>query len=376
MSKRDAYEAVVVGCGIAGASAAFFLTERGMKDILIVEKEEQPGYHSTGRAAAVLVELDLVPSVLQLIVMGARFLRNPPAGFSEHPLLRPSGILITFQGPLWGAVRQMAPQMRKMGVTVDILTPQEAVGRVPVLCAENLDGAVSLPEDGKIDVNELLWSYLRHAKRCGASLHCGEEVTGIRIDQGRCSGVVTSHGQYKARWVINAAGAWAQKIRELAGPSPLQVTPYRRTIITFAAPEELNVTGWPLTADLTRELYFAPESAGLLASPMDQEPLEPCDARPEEMAVARTMERLKRVAPKLVPRSILRSWAGLRTFALDQAMIIGEDPQIEGFFWLAGQGGSGIESSPAVGRIGADLVLDGKTDLFDVRAVSPARFKG
>jgi D-arginine dehydrogenase len=374
MSLKSEYRVIIIGCGIAGASAAYFLTQRGITDILILEKEEQPAYHATGRAAAVLVELDLVPSVLQLIVMGAQFLRNPPVGFSEQPLLRPSGILITFQGPLWQAVQQMIPAMRQMGVTVEPLAPREAVARIPVLSAENFDGAVNLPEDGSLDVHEILWSYLRHAKRSGALLLCNEEVLDIQTEGDRCSRVVTKHGQYACQWVINAAGAWAGKVRALAGPTPVKLTPYRRTIITFPAPPDLDVASWPLTADLSHELYFAPESAGLFASPMDQDPMAPCDVRPDDLMVARTIERLRRVAPELVPRTILRKWAGLRTFAPDEAMVIGEDPTIKGFFWLAGQGGSGIESSPAVGRIAADLIAEGHTELFDPGAVSPVRF--
>jgi D-arginine dehydrogenase len=376
MGAKESFDAVIIGCGIAGASVAYFLTEKGMRNILILEREEQPGYHATGRAAAVLVELDLVPSVLALKILGAKFLRDPPDGFSENPLIRRSGILVMFQGALWKSVQEMVPGLRQAGVAVDVLSQAEAVSKVPVLSPDNFDGALFFPEDGHLDVNELLWSYLRNARRCGASLHTGEEVKGIKVEQGRCTGVITSRGEYGARWVINAAGAWAGNMRSLAGPSPLQLTPYRRTIITFAAPDGLDVRSWPLSADLSHDLYFSPESAGLLASPMDEDPMAPCDVRPDEVVVAQTIERLKELTPRLVPKSILRKWAGLRTFALDQAMVVGEDPVVQGFFWLAGQGGSGIESSAAVGRIAADLIVDGRTELMDVQSISPSRFTG
>jgi len=140
-----------------------------MTDILILEREDQPGYHATGRSAAVLVELDLVPSLLHLKLLGGRFLRNPPSGFSENPLLEESGILITFQGLLWEQVSDMVPDLRQSGVVVDLLSQEETVSMIPVLSPENFDGAVLLPEDGHIDVNELLWGYLRHAKRRGAT---------------------------------------------------------------------------------------------------------------------------------------------------------------------------------------------------------------
>lgn len=374
MTDKSRFDAIIVGCGIAGASIAYFLAERGMRDVLILEREEQPGYHATGRSAAVLVEFDLVPTVQQLKILGAQFLRNPPQGFSENPLLRQSGILIMLQAPLWELGQQMVAGLRAAGVVVALLSKEEVVSVVPVVSSENFDGALFFSEDGHVDVHELLWSYLRHAKHRGAQLRLAEEVKGLKVGQGRCEGVITSTGEYLSHWVIDAAGAWAGKIRAFGGPSSVQLTPYRRTIITFAAPAGLEVNAWPLTADLSHQLYFSPESGGLLASPMDEEPMEPCDARPDELVVAETIERLKQLTPRLVPKSILRKWAGLRTFAPDQAMVIGEDPALKGFFWLSGQGGAGIETSAAVGQIAADLIEKGRTDLMDVLAISPARF--
>ncbi|MBW2048261.1 MAG: FAD-binding oxidoreductase [Deltaproteobacteria bacterium] len=376
MDKRPGFEVIVIGCGIAGASLAYFLTARGMRDILILEKEDQPGFHATGRSAAALVELDFDPSTLHLKLLGGRFLRNPPQGFSDNPILEKSGILITFKGPLWDQVRGMVPGLERSGVAVNLLSREETLSRVPVLVPDNFDGALLLPEDGHIDVNELLWSYLRQARRLGARLQCGEEVLSVRTHEGRCCGVKTGTGQYRSRWVVNAAGAWAGRIGALACPVPgrIELTPFRRTIITFPAPERLNVGKWPHVGDLSNHLYFSPESSGLFASPMDEDPMEPCDARPDQMVVAQTVERLRRVSPRLVPRAISHRWAGLRTFAPDRIMVVGEDPVLKGFFWLAGQGGAGIETSPAVGRIASDLILDGTTDLIDPRVLSPARF--
>lgn len=374
MGAKSGFDAIIIGCGIAGASLAYFLTERGMTDILILEREEQPGYHSTGRAAGVLVELDFVPSILQLKISGGRFLRNPPDGFSENPLLRQSGILIMFKGQLWESVREMIPGLRQAGVVVNELSREEVVSVIPVVSPENFDGAVLLPEDGHIDTNELLWSYIRHARRRGAQLRLKEAVHGIKVEQGRVSGVNTAAEDYRSDRVINASGAWAGNIRKLMGQTPVQLTPYRRTIITFAAPEGMETKDWPLAADLSNELYFSPESSGMLASPMDEDPMDPCDARPDELVVAQTVERLKQLTPGLAPRSIIHKWAGLRTFAPDQAMVVGEDPVVKGFFWLSGQGGSGIETSPAVGQIASDLIVDGRTKLMDVRPISPMRF--
>ncbi len=235
-------------------------------------------------------------------------------------------------------------------------------------------GAVFLPEDGHIDVHELLWSYIRHARREGVELRCGVEVHSIRVERGRCRGVMTNEGEFRGRWVVNAAGAWAGIIGQLAGATQLELTPYRRTVATFAAPDGLDVTRWPLVSNYTHKLFFKPESRGLLACPMDEDPVEPCDARPDEFVIAQTIDRLEMLAPRLVPKSLRQKWAGLRTFAPDLSYIIGEDPTVKGFFWLAGQGGSGIETSPAAGQLAAELLIDGRSNLIEPNLFSPVRF--
>jgi D-arginine dehydrogenase len=373
MSQRR-FDVIVVGAGIAGASVAYFLTVRGVTDVLLVEREGQPGYHATGRSAAVLVELDPIAAVQHLKILSASFLRQPPAGFSAQLLLTRSGVLLLFRGPMWEALQQAVPTVRETGVRLELLSPAEAVERVPVLSAERLEGAVLLPDDGRIDVHELLWSYLRHAQRQGATQRLRAEVLGIRVERGRCAGVLTSAGEFRAEWVVNAAGAWAGRLGQLAGAAPISLVPHRRTIVVFAAPDDLDMSGWPFVASDIDKVYFGPESGGLLLSPMDEEPMEPCDAQAERLVIAEAFERLRTVAAPLVPRSLRRAWAGLRTFAADHVPVVGEDPRLPGFFWLAGQGGSGIETSPIMGQIAVDLLLSGKTDRFDAQVLAPSRF--
>jgi D-arginine dehydrogenase len=373
---RDQFEVVIVGSGIAGASLAYFLSQRGVTDVLVVEREAHPGYHSTGRSAAVLVEWDPIPAVQELKTQGAAFLRKPPPRFSEQRLLEPSGILVTFQEPLWSAVRQLIPSLVERGTAARLLTQREVIERITVMSAEHLDGGVWLAEDGHIDVHELLWSYLRHAGSKGVQRRCGLAVRGVRVERGRCRAVITTAGEFAARWIVNAAGAWAGEIAAWAGAAPIALTPHRRTIITFAAPDGLDVAGWPLVSDESHRLYFAPESGGLLASPMDEEPTEPCDAQPDQLVIAETIERLATLTPRLVPRTLRRSWAGLRTFSPDRTLVVGEDPLVKGFFWLAGQGGCGIETSGVVGQIAADLLLDGHTERYNAALLAPGRFGG
>ena len=370
------YDAIIIGAGIAGASVAYFLTQKGMKDILILEKEEQPGYHSTGRSAGVLAEFDPIPSMVDLKVLGGRFLRNPPEGFSEYPLLRKSGILVLGKGQTWDTLVKMVSGLKSKGVEVRILSKIDVCSMVPVLSPESIDGALLFSEDGHIDVHELLWSYLRNARKAGAELRCGEEVQVIKVYNNRAVGIISNKNEYACNWVINAAGSWVQKMRSLAGPSPIRLTPFRRTVITFNAPDGFDVSKWPLAVDQTHQYYLSPESGGLLASPMDEEPMEPCDVRPDEIVIAQTIELLKQFTPQIRPKAIKQKWAGLRTFSSDKSMIIGADPSLKGFFWLAGQGGAGIETSGAVGHIAADLIIEGHTGIMGVSQFSPVRFYG
>jgi D-arginine dehydrogenase len=376
MQRPEDFEVVIIGGGIAGASLAYFLSARGLTDVLLLEREAQPGYHSTGRSAAVLVEWDAIPALQVLKAQGGAFLRHPPVGFSEQPLLHSTGILVTFQEPAWSAVRELVPLLAQRGTAAQVLSQSEVLARIPVLAPGHFDGGVLLPEDGHIDVHALLWSYLRGAAQHGVQRRCGVEVTGVRVDGGRCRGVMTTAGEFDARWIVNAAGAWAGPIAQLAGAAPIPITPHRRTIITFAAPDGLDVSSWPLVSNESHHLYFAPESGGLFASPMDESPMAPCDAQPDELIVAEAIDRLARLAPALVPKTIRRKWSGLRSFAPDRVLVVGEDPRVKGFFWLAGQGGCGIETSPAVGQIAADLLLDGCTMRYDAAVLSPRRFVG
>jgi D-arginine dehydrogenase len=372
---RNRFDVIIVGCGIAGASLAHFLGERGVSDVLILEREEQPGYHASGRSAAVLLEIDAIPAALAFKRLAAPFLREPPPGFAERALLEPSGILVLLQGLAWEVVEKAVPGFAATGVAIEALSPSEVLDRIPVLAPGFCDGGVLLPESGHIDVHELLSSYLRHARRRGAELRTNVKVEGIAVERGRCVGVVTSSGEIRARRVVNAAGAWAGEIARLAGAAPIPMSPLRRTAITFASPEGVEARDWPMVGNESHRLYFTPEGDGLLASPMDEEPSPPCDARPDDLGVALTVDRLEKQAPGLAPRTLRRKWAGLRTFSPDRGFVVGEDPLVKGFFWLAGQGGCGIETSPGVGRVAAELIVDGRTELVDSAFTDPARFR-
>jgi D-arginine dehydrogenase len=374
MPNTSEFDVVIIGGGIAGASLAYFLTERGVTNVALLERESQHGYHATGRSAASLVEFDLTPAVQRLKAMGGEFLRNPPAGFADNPILIPCPVMILFRLPILSVFDLAAAALRRDRVSFESLTCAESKARVPALLLEEPERALMLTACGRIDVHELLSSYLRHARRRGAVIRTASEVRAIVVENGRCRAVVTDAETLRARCVVNAAGAWAGPIASMAGATPIHLEPRRRTIVTFAAAPGLDVSGWPFVISESDQLYFAPESGGLMLSPMDQEPVLPCDAQPDDEVIAAALERLRALAPTIVPRTLRRKWAGLRTFSPDSVPVVGADPRASGFFWLAGQAGFGIESSPAIGQIAADLIVGGATDIFDASLLAPARF--
>lgn len=376
MADRTHFEVIIIGGGIAGASMAYFLAERGVGDVAILERESQPGYHSTGRSAATLVEYDENPVVQQLKAIGGKFLRNPPAGFAENRLVDTSQVMLLFRGSLLSSLPARIAHLKRDRIAFQELSSNAATALVPVLALNDSDRAVLLVDDGRIDVHELLSSYLRHTCHHGAILQTNCEVRGLLVAGNRCAGVATAAGELHARWVVDSAGAWAGEIASLAAPAPIPLEPRRRSIVTFDPPEHIEARKWPFVISEEDQIYFAPESGGLLLSPMDQEPSAPCDAHPEDAVIAAALERLGALAPALLPRSLRRKWAGLRTFSPDGVPVVGEDPRLRGFFWLAGQAGFGIESSPAVGAIAADLLTRGATRIFDAAKLSPARFAG
>ena len=374
MSEQKRYEIIVIGGGIAGASFAYQLGERGVGDVLLLEKEEAPGYHATGRSAAVSYRFDTDWTMQHLRIESTRFFDLPPEGFCENRLLTASGIMLLFSEETWPAIPELARLFASQEVRIELLSPEGAAERVEVLNPAAYAGAAFMPDDGHLDVHQLLTSYLRGAKKRGARVRCGCEVTSLLVENGRCVGVATPEGKIRSRWVINAAGAWAGGIAALAGAAPIAMTPLRRCAATFASPPGLEAAGWPMVGSQDLKIYFKPDAGRLLTSPMDEVPSEPCDARPDDLAIAEAMERLRGLAPRIVPHALQSKWAGLRTFSPDRLPVVGPDPLLPGFFWHAGQGGSGIETSPELARVGVELLLDGKCEGLDAERLSPARF--
>lgn len=366
---------VIVGAGIAGASLAHFLAEAGQKSVLVIEREAQPARHASGRSAEALVEVELDPIWQPLLDESAGFFRRPPPAIARKSLVIPTGIVNLVDGDERVVLAAAIPALRRQGIAVELLEPRDTLARLPFLSERDFAGAMFLPHSGRLAVGALMAGYLGSAQARGVSLWLGTEVVAVETSGGRVTGVETTRGRVGCRVLVSAAGAWAAAVARLAGATPVPLTPMRRTVVGFDAPPGLVTEGMPLVSYDSRGVYVATEGRGLIASPMDEDPVPPCDARPHVEQVQLAVERLGRLAAPLVPRQIRAARAGLRTFAPDRRLVIGEDPARPGFFWLAGQGGTGIETSPAVGRLAAEMLIRGRiADANLAAALSPARF--
>jgi D-arginine dehydrogenase len=367
---------LVIGGGIAGASAAFQLA--AFAKVIVLERESQCGYHATGRSAASFTENYGTPLIRRLAIASRPFFEAPPEGFTEHPLVLPRGMITIAREDQLGALEEQLNRGRALVPSMRPISPAEAIARVPVLRGDYVAGAFLEPDSREVDVNGLYQAFLKQARLRGARILADAGVENIVHRNGRWI-AETSRGKFAAPILINAAGAWADHIAAMAGVSPVGLTPKRRTAFTIDVPG-VSVTGWPLVNDAGEAFYFKPDAGRLFVSPADATPSEPMDAYPEDIDVATGVERLESATTISVER-IAHSWAGLRTFAEDGSPVVGADETAEGFFWLAGQGGYGIKTSPALSRACAALIRDKRLpeDLrrlgIDEADLAPARFR-
>ncbi len=370
MTRR--FDVAVIGAGMAGASLAAELAPHAR--VLILEAEDQPGYHATGRSAAFWSETYGGPWVQPLTSASRALLETPDAAFSERPLMTPRGALHIADASGAAALDRLLGDFSDTDVTLKPLSRLELVERLPWLRPQWLR-AVLEPSCADIDVAALHAAYLRQAKKAGAELVLSAQVSTIEREQGAWR-LETSTGSYIAPVVVNAAGAWADPIARLAGVRPLGIAPYRRTMLQIEvdppAPSDL-----PLVIDARERFYFKPEAGGRLwLSPHDETACEPSDCAPEELDAALAIARLGRATELEVVR-IERRWAGLRSFAPDRRPVYGFAPDATGFFWCAGQGGFGIQTAPAAAKLAAALLLGRAPDAavagIDAEAYAPGR---
>lgn len=342
---------LVIGGGIAGASVAHWLAPHAR--VIVLEREAQPGYHSTGRSAALFMESYGTPQVRALTMASRAFLQDPPEGFSEHPLLTPRGAMMV-AGP--GQLPQLEEHwrvLRAMNTGASRLSSEQALERVPALRPEQVLGAVLEPDAADMDVHAIHQGYLRGMRQAGGKLVCDAGVTAIeRI--GERWRVQAGGTTYEAPVLLNAAGAWVDTIAKLAGVRPIGIQPRRRSAFIFAPPEGGNVAHWPMVFDADEGWYIKPDAGMLLGSPANADPVEPQDVQPEELDIAFAIHRIEE-ATTLTIRRPTRTWAGLRSFVADGDLVGGFEPDAPGFFWVAAQGGYGIQTSAAMGEACAAL---------------------
>jgi len=368
---------VIVGAGVAGASLAHFLADAGQRSVLVVEREAEPATHASGRSAEALVEVELDPIWQPLLVDSARFFRAPPTTIAPQTLLNATGVINLVDQEEATVMAAALPEIARLGIAAELLDASAVRARLPYLTEPDFAGALWLPGSGRLAVGALMAGYLGSARAHGVELWLGTEVTAVDTAAGRVCAVETSRGRVDCRLLVAAAGAWTGELARMAAATPVPLAPMRRTVIAFDPPAGFATDGMPLLSYDSRGVYVATEGRGLIACPMDEVPSPPCDARPDAAGIELALARLGRLAAPLVPRQIRAARAGLRTFAPDRRLVIGEDPARPGFFWLAGQGGTGIETSPAVGRLAAEMLVRGRIADADLAAaLSPARFAG
>ena len=361
MSKCDF---LVIGAGMAGASVAYELAEAGR--VVVLEREEAPGYHSTGRSAAMFLLTYGNAIIRDLTVASRSFFAEPPAGFSESPLWSPRGTLTVARADQRATLQEAATQARRHVPAIEEMDGAEARRLMPVLRADYVAAATFDADAHELDVHAIHGGFLKGLTGRGGKVVTDAEVTALSWNAGAWT-AETPGGVFTAPIVVNAAGAWCDEVARLANVAPIGLVAKRRTAITFDGPDGVDVAKWPMVIDVDEEFYFRPEAGRLLASPADATPVPPSDVQPEELDVAVAVERVERAADLHV-RRIAHKWAGLRSFVADNTPVVGMDEETDGFFWLAGQGGYGIMTSPSMARAAAGLITTGAlpADLADM----------
>jgi len=350
----QAFTVAVIGAGIAGASLAWRLACAGTP-VVLIEREPQPGMHSTGRSAAMFMESYGPPGVRALTRASRDFYLHPPAGFAHVPLLHPRHALFVATATQQGALMQLQAELAASGAPLSLLNSKQLALAAPALKPDFFQNAL-LDENGyDIDVDALLQGFLRGARQAGAHLLTGVQPVRAEGDAHGWRLGLSDGAELAARTVVNAAGAWADAVAALFGVGPIRLQPRRRSAFTFRPPEGIDVSGWPMVSDVEETWYFKPDAGQLLGSPANADPVAPHDVQPEALDIALGIHHIQQATTLAIARPTA-TWAGLRSFAPDGEIVIGFDDARTGFFWLAGQGGYGIQSAAGASALAASLI--------------------
>lgn len=368
-STKSFADYVVIGAGFAGAATAYHLACRGARNICILEREAVAGVHSSGRNASFVRQVIPDPLLAELAVEGRAFLQGLPADFPVDVAYTPIGSLLLARDAQWDDLARDAEHASVLGLAVECWTPDRARKTLPVIEQGRFDGAVWCPSDGIVDIHALLSGYLKAAQARGAIVRYKTPVEHIHVERGRVTGVATDKGVIGTGAVINAAGPWTEPMGALGGALHIRFHPRRRHLFV-TPPLSWVQTSWPFVLNASDGVYFRPESGGLMLCPCDEDEVPPGEALVNGAVIELLAEKFKLAYPDFPDVPISRQWAGLRTFADDGRFVIGRDPLVEGFFWVAGLAGHGVTTSAAVGRLAAEAILDGT----EHAAFSPSRF--
>lgn len=358
---------IVIGGGIAGASAAAELARGGAK-VVLLEGEPQLGYHSTGRSAAIFIR-NYGNATLRALNAAAEPIFENPGDICDGPLLSPRGELLI-------ASEDEMPVLEAYldGSTgIERLSGAQAAEIVPILRPDRIAGAMIEHGAQGIDVDRMLQGYARYLRSNGGQIVTGALVGEIRHD-GALWQVETPQGTFTAPIIVNAAGAWADEVAGRAGVAQVGLQPLRRSAAIIPSPEGYDCADWPVFGSIAETWYAKPEAGKLMVSPADEDPVDPHDAWADDMVLAEGLHRFEQAVTVPVTR-VEHSWAGLRSFVSDRTPVAGFAPDVRGFFWLAGQGGYGVQTAPALSRLTAALVLGEKPELGPevIAALSPER---
>lgn len=367
---------VIIGGGIAGVALASRLA--AANQVVLLEREQGLGYHATGRSAAEWSLVHAEGLTRSMTAASGGFFNAPPPGFSDLPLLRRRGNVVYARPGEAHALADLLDHARVFQSDIVEISPRDAAGRAPFLDPSALEAAFWDPQNGEIEVDALMTACRRAAAAAGAAFQTGVEFLGAEHRRG-CWAVSASGNRIEADVLVIAAGPWSDEVARLCGATPLGLEAKRRTAVTFDPPAGLDVRGLPSADDAANGFYIKPEAGRLMACPGDATPSAPCDARPEEIDVATAAWMAGEVMGREV-RRLAASWAGLRTYAPDNQPVAGWDSNIEDLFWLAGLGGGGLMTAPALSAAAAGILESGKApddlarDGITAAALSPARF--
>lgn len=362
---------LIIGAGMAGASLAAELAPLGK--VIVLEAEDQPGYHATGRSAAFWQESYGGPHVQPLTVASHEFLTSPALEFSERSFLNPRGALILAKEGQQARLRDFYDTFSAIGVKLHELARADFIETLPGL-DEDFILALHEPSTADIDVAALHHAYLVSAQKQGVEFRFSAPLDSADRRDGLWHVAAGDH-ECSARNLVNAAGAWADEIAEMCGAEPLGIRPFRRTMVQARVEHEVE-NNLPLVMDIGGQFYFKPESGRLWMTPHDEGEADPGDVAADELDVAIAIDRVEKAMHWHVT-AVERKWAGLRSFSPDRLPVYGMDPLVEGFFWFAGQGGFGIQTAPAAAKLAASLLgapVDPMIRHLDPALYAPERF--